>query len=81
MPSLRLARFMLVGGVGFVVDAGVLTLALRYLNAPIYGARMLSDRSTLRAYDRFVFPVSRWVDRALKGVLGKNVLLVAERRR
>ena len=33
---------MLVGGVGFVVDAGVLTLALRYLNAPIYGARMLS---------------------------------------
>lgn len=33
---------MLVGSVGFVVDAAVLTLALRHLEASIYGARMLS---------------------------------------
>jgi hypothetical protein len=34
----------------------------------------------LRFYDRFVFPVSRWSDRALKRVIGKNLLVVAERR-
>jgi 2-polyprenyl-3-methyl-5-hydroxy-6-metoxy-1,4-benzoquinol methylase len=37
------------------------------------------DRGALRTYDRFVFPVSRWTDRALKRVAGKNVLLVAEK--
>ena len=38
------------------------------------------DRRALRFYDRFVFPVSRWSDRILKRVIGKNVLVVAERR-
>lgn len=38
------------------------------------------DRKALRAYDRFVFPVSQVLDRGLKGVLGKNLLLIAERR-
>ena len=37
------------------------------------------NRSALRAYDRFVFPVSRIVDLAARHLFGKNVLLVAER--
>jgi SAM-dependent methyltransferase len=38
------------------------------------------DRGALRFYDRFVFPVSRWSDRALKRVIGKNLLVVAAKR-
>jgi SAM-dependent methyltransferase len=40
------------------------------------------NRSLLRAYDRFVFPVSRLLDRLLaRRFLGKNLLVVAERDR
>lgn len=52
------------------------TLAYRFGGS----ARGDIDRRALRFYDRFVFPVSRWSDRALKRVIGKNVLVVAERR-
>jgi putative flippase GtrA len=38
----RFARFIVVGGVGFVIDAGVLMLALRYFTPSIYVARALS---------------------------------------
>jgi len=38
------------------------------------------DRRALRAYDRYVFPASRLLDRALKRCMGKNVLLVARKR-
>ena len=38
------------------------------------------DRNALRTYDRLVFPVSAWLDRALNQVLGKNVLLIAVKR-
>jgi len=38
------------------------------------------NRTALRFCDRFIFRVSRWSDRALKRVVGKNVLVVAERR-
>ena len=37
------------------------------------------NRAALRTYDRWVFPASRLLDVAAKHVLGKNVLLVAER--
>ena len=37
------------------------------------------DRDAVRAYDRFAFPLSRRLDRALNRVVGKNVLLVARR--
>jgi predicted SAM-dependent methyltransferase len=33
----------------------------------------------LRAYDRFIFPLSRLADHTLKRVVGKNLLLVAKR--
>ena len=37
------------------------------------------DRDALRMYDRYAFPVSRQLDRALSRVIGKNLLLVAQR--
>ncbi len=37
------------------------------------------DRDAVRAYDRYAFPLSRRLDRALNRVVGKNVLLVAQR--
>ena len=40
--SRRFAKFIAVGGVGFLVDAGVLTLAVRAFGASIYPARALS---------------------------------------
>ncbi len=40
--SRRFARFIAVGGIGFLVDAGVLTLAVRVLGASVYPARALS---------------------------------------
>ena len=52
------------------------TLAYRFAGSPSGDI----DRRALRFYDRFVFPVSRWSDRVLKRVIGKNVLVVAERR-
>ena len=42
MVSRRLARFIVVGCIGFAVDAGVLVLALRHLTPSIYAARTLS---------------------------------------
>jgi putative flippase GtrA len=41
MPFGRFAKFVVVGGVGFVIDAGVLTLALRELTSSVYAARAL----------------------------------------
>jgi SAM-dependent methyltransferase len=37
------------------------------------------DRDAVRAYDRYAFPLSRRLDRALNRVVGKNVLVVAQR--
>ena len=37
------------------------------------------DRDAVRAYDRYAFPLSRRLDRALNRVVGKNVYLVAQR--
>src|SRR6478752_571648 len=39
MPFGRFAKFVVVGGVGFVIDAGVLTLALRALT---FGSAVLA---------------------------------------
>ena len=42
MVSRRFARFILVGCIGFAVDAGVLVIALRHLTSSVYAARALS---------------------------------------
>ena len=42
MVSRRFGRFIVVGFIGFAVDAGVLVLALRHLTSSIFAARALS---------------------------------------
>lgn len=73
-----------VEAAGFDVLAAEYVDSLGFLAALAYrvagSASGDIDRRALRLYDRFVFPVSRWCDRALKRVIGKNVLIVAERR-
>jgi 2-polyprenyl-3-methyl-5-hydroxy-6-metoxy-1,4-benzoquinol methylase len=73
-----------VEAAGFDVLAAEYVDSLGFLAALAYrvagSASGDIDRRALRLYDRFVFPVSRWSDRALKRVIGKNVLIVAERR-
>ena len=74
-----------VEAAGFDVLAAEYVDSLGFLAALAYrvagSASGDIDRRALRLYDRFVFPVSRWCDRALKRVIGKNVLIVAERRK
>jgi SAM-dependent methyltransferase len=68
---------------GFVVDRSryadalgfFATLAYRWLGSP-HGD---IDRNMLRAYDRFVFPVSRALDALVGRFFGKNVWLAARR--
>jgi 2-polyprenyl-3-methyl-5-hydroxy-6-metoxy-1,4-benzoquinol methylase len=73
-----------VEAAGFDVLAAEYVDSLGFLAALAYrvagSASGDIDRRALRLYDRFVFPVSRWSDRALKRVIGKNLLIVAERR-
>ena len=73
-----------VEAAGFAVLAAEYVDSLGFLATLAYrfagSAGGAIDRRALRFYDRFVFPVSRWSDRALKRVIGKNVLVVAERR-
>ena len=45
----RFARFAVVGGIGFLVDAVVLTLALRHLTTSVYVARALSFTTAVGA--------------------------------
>jgi 2-polyprenyl-3-methyl-5-hydroxy-6-metoxy-1,4-benzoquinol methylase len=59
-----------VDSLGFVA-----TLAYRALGSDTGDI----NRAALRAYDRFVFPVSRIVDLAARHWFGKNALVVAER--
>lgn len=42
MVSRRFVRFLLVGCIGFAIDAGVLVLALRHVTSSVYAARALS---------------------------------------
>jgi 2-polyprenyl-3-methyl-5-hydroxy-6-metoxy-1,4-benzoquinol methylase len=42
------------------------------------GSGVVSD-TAIRFYDRFAYPVSKTLDRALQNVFGKNILLVAEK--
>ena len=66
---------------GFVVSRTVYSDSLGYFAAlahrfigPADGAL---SRSALIVYDRFVFPLSRQLDRLFGSVVGKNVLAVA----
>jgi len=73
-----------VAAAGFDVIAAEYVDSLGFLATLVYrfaGPDTGSiDRGALRAYDRYVFPVSRGLDRAFKRIMGKNVLLVARKR-
>jgi len=73
-----------VEAAGFEVRTAEYVDALGFLATLVYRFAGSSagdiDRGALRFYDRFVFPVSRWSDRALKRVIGKNLLVVAAKR-
>ena len=60
---------VVVGGVGFVIDAGVLTLALRELTSSVYAARALSFGSAVLA---------TWLLNRLFVFDGRRTSLVAE---
>jgi 2-polyprenyl-3-methyl-5-hydroxy-6-metoxy-1,4-benzoquinol methylase len=86
----HLRRYRRMGLRAKVEAAGFAVLAAEYVDSLGFLATLAYrfagsasgdiDRRALRFYDRFVFPVSRWSDRILKRVIGKNVLVVAERR-
>jgi SAM-dependent methyltransferase len=66
--GLRVSRSRYADSLGFIA-----TLAYRAV-----GSRSGDlDRRSIATFDRFVFPASRIVDRALDRVLGKNVYAVA----
>ena len=73
-----------VEGAGFDVSTAEYVDSLGFLATLLYRVAGSSsgdiDRGALRAYDRFVFPVSRLIDRASKRLIGKNALVVARRR-
>ncbi|MFZ2124698.1 MAG: class I SAM-dependent methyltransferase [Rhodoferax sp.] len=73
-----------------VQQAGFVVLRNEYVDSVGFLASLLfkafgSDdgsinRQALIAYDRYVFPLSRLMDKSFKHLLGKNVLMVAQRR-
>ena len=73
-----------VDAAGFDVSTAEYVDSLGFLATLLYrvagSASGDIDRGALRAYDRFVFPVSRLIDRASKRLIGKNALVVAQRR-
>ena len=62
----------------YVDSLGFLATLVYRITGPSSGT---IDRRALRAYDRYVFPASRRLDRALRHVIGKNLLLIARKRR
>lgn len=67
----------------FIVAEARYVDSLGFLAALAYKAlgsrRGEINRGSLRAYDRYVFPVSVWLDRLVSRWLGKNLLVVAVR--
>lgn len=68
---------------GFVIDEARYVDSLGFFATLAY--KLLGDTSgsinvrSLSLYDRFVFPISRIVDRIIAGSFGKNLLLAAHR--
>ena len=82
-------RYRREGLAGVVRNAGMGNVAARYVDSLGFLAALAYrvvgsddgtiDRRALRTYDRFVFPVSRLLDRLVGRWFGKNVLLTAEK--
>jgi SAM-dependent methyltransferase len=75
--------------VGLVRQAGLEVIAARYVDClgflatlayKVIGSREGGlDRRSLIAFDRFVFPLSRFCDRIVGSFVGKNVYVVARK--
>jgi SAM-dependent methyltransferase len=61
----------------YVDSLGFLATLVYRVTGPSSGT---INRGALRAYDRYVFPMSRRLDLALRHVIGKNLLLIARKR-
>ncbi len=72
-----------VEATGFVVDAAVYVDCIGFAAALAY--RVFGDRDgglnlgAIRFYDRFLFPVSRLLDRVFERFFGKNLLVTAHK--
>jgi SAM-dependent methyltransferase len=87
----HLRRYRRPGLVALLAASGFRVVAADYVDCLGFFATLLYrlsggrgthiDRSMLRLYDRFVFPLSRLLDRFLARFLGKNLLVVAVRDR
>jgi SAM-dependent methyltransferase len=71
-----------------VKEAGFLVRESEYRNVAgvlpwLWGGRVMKKQSiaggSIKLYDRFVFPVTRWLEDAISMPYGLNVLLVAEK--
>ena len=74
----------LLRGCGFAIDAMYYADSLGFFATLLYKALGKRDgrisKRSVRLYDRWVFPWSRWSDRAgLRYVFGKNLLAIARR--
>ena len=69
--------------VGFVIDDARYADSLGFLATLVY--KVVGDpdgglnTKSLTFYDRYVFPVSRFIDVALRGAIGKNLIVVAHK--
>ena len=67
---------------GFRVDVARYADSLGFFATLVYkavgDASGALDPRAVRTYDRWLFPLSRLLDRALGGLVGKNLLVVAE---
>jgi SAM-dependent methyltransferase len=85
----HLRRYRRAGLAALMRDAGLAVETLAYQDCLGFFAALMfrffgNDRGTidpggLLAYDRFVFPLSRWLDRWVGRWFGKNLLVVARR--
>jgi SAM-dependent methyltransferase len=87
----HIRRYRRQGLIALLTASGFKIVAADYVDSVGFFATLLYrlsgdrgadiNRSMLRLYDRFVFPLSRLLDRFLGRLLGKNLLVVADRDR
>jgi len=70
---------------GFVVERAEYVDCLGFVAALAFKAAASKDGrlnpTAVQIFDRFVFPLSRWADRAAAGLFGKNIVMVVKKPR
>ena len=73
-----------MNGVGFNIEKAVYVDSLGFFATLIF--KLIGndkgdlDRTAVKIYDTFIFPISRVLDSAFSGLFGKNLMIVASRR-